>query len=680
MKNEYCTYLDLSPVVFFKWDNVEGWPVLHVSENVKELLGYEASQFLNHEITYKEIIFEEDIARITQEMQSNIEHLSAFFTHSPYRLIRADGEHIWVEDKTYAIRNLYGEIDHFFGYITDITKLKEAEEERKKYLLSIENGNKELIKTINNLHAYKHVLDETNIVSMGDIAGNITYVNDAFLKTSGYTREEIMGKPHSILRHPDTPDTTFKNMWSTILDKRIWKGLLKNRAKDGTAFYVNVTIAPLLDENRNIERFISVRHNITDLIQKSDELKQQAMTDALTGLGNRFKFLMDVRKHQKPCIALFDIVNFNEVNDFYGYAIGDKLIQEFGDNLDHLSQDTYAIYRMYADQFVVLGDKVASPEFEARMQKWHQTLLTTPLHVGIEEMHVDVLCVLSYEEPEKLLTTADIARNHAKLNHLTFHVFRPDIELSKVYERNIYWQKRLKEAFKEDAIIPYFQAISNVKTGKIEKYEALVRMVSEGEVVSPFQFLEIAKKTHQYAQITKTMIAKSFEAFAHTTLRCSINLSVEDIKNSETMSFLWEMVEHYKMQGRVVLEIVESEGIENFENISTFIQQAKKHRCKIAIDDFGTGYSNFYYLIKLQAHTIKIDGSIIKALEDESSGARDVIEAIVIFAKARGMKTVAEFVSSEAIFEKIALLGIDYAQGYYIAQPLAKEVLCLEEI
>jgi PAS domain S-box-containing protein/diguanylate cyclase (GGDEF)-like protein len=229
---------------------------------------------------------------------------------------------------------------------------------------------------------------------MGDIDGKITYVNEAFLKTSGYTRDEIVGKSHSILRHPDTPKSTFKNMWDTILDKRIWKGFLKNRAKDGSAFYVNVTIAPLLDENRTIEKFISVRHNITDLMQKSDELKHQAMTDTLSGLGNRFKFLMDVKKCTKPCIALFDMANFNEVNDFYGYQTGDKLIQEFGNALRSLAKENCLVYRMYADQFVVLNDIDVYPHFEETMKMWHQHLLGTPLHVGTEEVHVDVVCAL----------------------------------------------------------------------------------------------------------------------------------------------------------------------------------------------------------------------------------------------------------------------------------------------
>ncbi|MBP6497236.1 MAG: EAL domain-containing protein [Campylobacteraceae bacterium] len=677
MKNEFCTYLDHSPILFFKWANSEHWPVLHVSENIKEFLGYNAEVFRESKLAYQDIIHPDDLARIEKEMYHHIEALSPSFTHSAYRLKKADNTIIWVEDKTYVNRNLYGEIDYFYGYITDISKLKLAEEERQKYLGSIEESNKELIRTINNLQAYKHVLDETNIVSMSDLDGNITYFNEAFLQTSGYKKEEVMGKPHSILRHQDTPKRVFQSMWETIQNKQIWKGFLKNKRKDGSAFYVNVTIAPLLDENRNIEKYISVRHNITDLIQKSDELKLQAITDPLTQLGNRFKLLLDKDKLSSPCLAIFDIANFNEINDFYGYFIGDKLIQELGENLSRLGNESYGFYRMYADQFVVLGDQVIHENFENTMREWHAHLRQTPLHVGDEEVYVNLMCVLSFEERELLLTTADLTKNHAKMSHLDFCVYHKNIELAKEYERNLYWQKRLKIALENNAIVPFFQPIMNTKTRKIEKYEALVRMVSEDEVVSPFQFLEISKKTNQYSQITQTMIEKSFALFTNSSLKCSINLTVKDIKNRYTMDFLWSALERYKMQGKVILEIVESEGIENFKGMDPFLEYMKHYGCHLSIDDFGTGYSNFNYLIKLQAHTIKIDGSMIKEITNPNSGARDVVEAIIMFAKARGMKTIAEFVSSEAIFEAVCALGIDYAQGYFISPPVPQEQLCL---
>jgi EAL domain-containing protein (putative c-di-GMP-specific phosphodiesterase class I) len=128
------------------------------------------------------------------------------------------------------------------------------------------------------------------------------------------------------------------------------------------------------------------------------------------------------------------------------------------------------------------------------------------------------------------------------------------------------------------------------------------------------------------------------------------------------------MLERYKIGSRAVFEIVESESIENFEEVEDFIVQVKSYGCKVAIDDFGTGYSNFEYLMKLKADYIKIDGSMIKDI-DTSLNAQIVVSTIVSFAKKMGIKTIAEFVENESILNKVKELGVDYSQGYYFSQP-----------
>ncbi len=129
-----------------------------------------------------------------------------------------------------------------------------------------------------------------------------------------------------------------------------------------------------------------------------------------------------------------------------------------------------------------------------------------------------------------------------------------------------------------------------------------------------------------------------------------------------------EMLKKYDIASRVVFEIVESEGIEDFKEINNFIDKVKELGCKIAIDDFGSGYSNFEYLIKLNADYIKIDGSLIKDILIKKSN-EEIVITIIDFAKRQGFKTIAEFVSTKEIFEKVKDLGIDYAQGYYIDEP-----------
>lgn len=122
------------------------------------------------------------------------------------------------------------------------------------------------------LQQYQRAIDESNIVSKTDINGIITFVNDEFCKISGYLRDELIGQSHNIVRHPDVPVKYFKRLWKTILNKKIYKGLIKNRTKDGKAVYLNTTIIPILDDNNEIEEFVAICYDITEMIELNERL------------------------------------------------------------------------------------------------------------------------------------------------------------------------------------------------------------------------------------------------------------------------------------------------------------------------------------------------------------------------------------------------------------------------
>lgn len=132
--------------------------------------------------------------------------------------------------------------------------------------------------------------------------------------------------------------------------------------------------------------------------------------------------------------------------------------------------------------------------------------------------------------------------------------------------------------------------------------------------------------------------------------------------------YFHKMLQTHDVKGRVVIELVESEGIENFDEVNRFIQKAKECGCAIAIDDFGTGYSNFEYLLRLRPDYIKLDGSMIKYINSDEN-TLEVVQTIVDFAKRTGIKTIAEYVCDEAVFNTVNELGIDYSQGYYFGEP-----------
>lgn len=196
-----------------------------------------------------------------------------------------------------------------------------------------------------------------------------------------------------------------------------------------------------------------------------------------------------------------------------------------------------------------------------------------------------------------------------------------------------------------------------------------MRLIEEdGQVISPFEFLEVAKRTRLYHQITTRVIKKAFMALNQIHRPISINLTVDDILNDETRTYLIHMLKDSEHSSNLIIELVESDGIENFEPIKAFIDEVKSFGVRIAIDDFGTGYSNFEYLFKLDADFIKIDGSLIRNIDQDDNHFK-VVQTIVNFAHKAHFKVIAEFVANEAIQQRILQLGIEFSQGYYICPP-----------
>ncbi len=207
----------------------------------------------------------------------------------------------------------------------------------------VEKKTSQLRQSVKMLDEYKKALDDSAIVSKGDLEGNITYVNDAFCAITGYTKEEVLGKNHNILRHPDTPDEFYEQMWDTLLSKRPWHSLLRNKTKDGGDFYVEANVYPILDAEGEIREFIAIRYDVTELMQKREEIRRSYTVDKLTGLPNRNRFVEDVGRLDNPNIALVNIDGFNAINDFYGIDSGDDLLRQMAQKLASLDEPLYAL-------------------------------------------------------------------------------------------------------------------------------------------------------------------------------------------------------------------------------------------------------------------------------------------------------------------------------------------------
>lgn len=436
----------------------------------------------------------------------------------------------------------------------------------------------------------------------------------------------------------------------------------------------------LMSMQKKVRDYSSRLENINKFLEekvdeKTRELKEQLYIDSLTKLPNRFSLQETVKeskkKNKKISLLIIDIDDFKHINDLFGNEIGDKILKNFSIKLKNLLKKdiSTSIYRLSGDEFVIFFNKKMS---KSDMQKFIELLLSsiekmTFLHNENElNIRVTIGGVVESFHP---LEQADIALKSAKKDRKAYKIYDENIKIEKEYKDNIEWAKKIKKAIEEDKIIPYFQPIFYTETLKLKSYESLMKLIDEeNNPISPFHFIKIAKGSRFYPDLTKIMFQKCCEHFKDLDCQFSFNLSIEDIYNQDIIIFIKEMIRKNRVENRVIFEILESEGIENFEEVSKFINEIHKIGAKIAIDDFGSGYSNFEYLVKLDIDYIKIDGSLIKNI-DKDENSKIVVGVIVDYARKKGIKTVAEFVSSKEIYETVKELGIDFVQGYYTGKP-----------
>ncbi|WP_338025533.1 EAL domain-containing protein [Caminibacter pacificus] len=247
-------------------------------------------------------------------------------------------------------------------------------------------------------------------------------------------------------------------------------------------------------------------------------------------------------------------------------------------------------------------------------------------------------------------------------------IFDENLEIVKNYKEYMEWKNIIKQALRDDKIIPYVQPIVDAKTKETKKYEVLLRLEHNGKIYPPF-FLEHAKRAGLYVDLQKVMIKKSFEVFSKIDSNFSINLSVMELSNVSFKKYLLDMIDEYKVSEKLTIELLEDEKLMDEELLGFLIFLREMVGVEIAIDDFGSGNSNISYLIRKMPVTIlKLDGSLIKDMMKNENNKK-LIQVIVSMAKIFELKTIAEFVENAEIAECLEKYGVDCLQGYYFSKP-----------
>ena len=510
------------------------------------------------------------------------------------------------------------------------------------------------------LRQYRTVADTSALVSKGDLFGNITYVNDNFCRVSGFEKEELMGKNHNIVRHPDESDTLFEGLWDTIQNKkRSWQGMIKNRKKDGTAYYAKTTITPLFDTLGNVTEYIAMAEDVTELMQRAREFD-----NAITLLDN-------------PLVVYMKLEDFSDLEDFYDAQTVMHIQTEVKSFLERHMRSAGILYgKLYQlrhGEYAVAFDlSLLNSDIEnylQQLQAFHACIKDSIVFVAEVQYQISLLMSVAYKG-YNVVESARIGIKKLRRMKRDFIVANHFYDIEKRNARkNLQTITTIREAIKHNSVVSYFQPIVDNRTREIVRYESLVRLIDrEGKVYYPGEFLDVAKKGKYYTHLTQIVLKNSFEALTRHDINVSINLSLSDIKSQQTRTAIVSFLEQYASYApRITFELLEDEDVRYMKGILRFIDSIKEKGVKIAIDDFGSGYSNYARLLYYRPDILKIDGSLIKNL-DKNPYLYSIVKTIVSFARDQNIQTTAEFVETETIYRQVLELGIDYSQGYYFGK------------
>jgi diguanylate cyclase (GGDEF)-like protein/PAS domain S-box-containing protein len=433
------------------------------------------------------------------------------------------------------------------------------------------------------------------------------------------------------------------------------------------------------------------------LQQANQQLSWQATHDQLTGLANRREFekrleeaVVDARmsKHTHA-LCYLDLDRFKIVNDTCGHVAGDELLRQVSTLLQNSVRKTDVLARLGGDEFALLLYNCpleSALRVAQQLQEsinifrfaWQEKPFSIGVSIGIVTINEQTTNV------DKVLNDADAACYAAKnKGRNRVHLYEAnDVDLTQ-QRLDMLWVARIERAIADDQFCLYYQPIAplnaNLATGF--HYEVLLRLVDDnGELISPMAFLPTAERCNLMPSVDRWVISTFFTWLSDSSsgiLRkplnlksiYAINLSGATVNDDQFIDFLKEQLSIHQIPTALIcFEITETVAIANLGKAAGLIKDLKSLGCRFALDDFGSGMSSFAYLKSLPVDYLKIDGAFVKDIADDPIDFA-MVEAFNRIGHVMGLQTIAEYVANDSILQKVRSLGVDYAQGYFIAKP-----------
>lgn len=394
----------------------------------------------------------------------------------------------------------------------------------------------------------------------------------------------------------------------------------------------------------------------------------------VTGMPNRAALLDAIGEHHNQTLLVIKLDDFDKTRCIYGDATAAAVEKQFAAFFQNGFSEEFRHFRCFHIErgLFALLTATNGDEPHAAIGAHHEAIRDklNGLTVTVDDTAFDFdHTLVAVVNEDNMLSKAELALDDALNNHVPFIVANDVVsELYQNIENNIHWLKEIKSCIQQDRVVPLFQPILCNRTGKIEKYEALMRLrETDGTLTPPGVFLPVIKNSRYYLDLTRIMLQKALQAFAERTEEVSVNLSKPDLESEGMREFILACLDRYpKAARRLVLELVEEEWL-RYDDIRSFLTHIKTRGVKIAIDDFGSGYSNLKRLLELEVDLIKIDGSLIRNLCTDPL-SRYIVSGIATLARRGNIRLVAEFVGDEETFKAVKRMGIDYSQGFFIGR------------
>lgn len=685
---ERDVFFELSAVPFFvmaddgyfsrlnpAWSRMFGW---HLNEL--------------YERPYLDFIHAEDLERFRTELQAAREDRESVATSA--RFCARDGSYHWLE---WDIQR--GEYETVLGVVRDVS-------ERVQSAHAVQRAQEELEKQVRQrtqqLQAEKELAHVT-LMSIGealittDIHGRVTSINPVAERLTGHSASDALNRDINEvleLRNEETGERLEEPVSTALVENRtvaVPEPALLVR-KDGESIHVDASVSPVYNNKGDLLGAVAVFFDVSYARELTKRVRHRACHDDLTGLVNRGEFenrlatvVASARDDGKIHALLFmDLDRFKIVNDTCGHLAGDELLRQIAGELQvHVRQrDTLA--RMGGDEFALILENCnaeqafrVADDMLAFMHNFRFTWEDKTFQVG---MSIGIALIDEHAASvRQVVHNADNACYMAKEGGRDrAYVFNQDNEDDLHHKTYMYWVTKVSQALEDDDIELVAQPIVALEDGQTRgnHFEVLSRLKGdEGETIPPSKFINAAERYNLMPRLDRHVVRKVFHwlsenpAIVESLDICSINLSVSTLGDDRFADFLKDLLDQYDVPShKVCFEITETMAIRNLAKTIELANEFRKQGFLFSLDDFGSGFASYHYLRQLPVDFLKIDGEFVrKIVEDPMDEA--MVRSMNEIGHIMGKKTIAEFVETQAVFDKLKEIGVDYVQGFAIGRP-----------